>query len=105
MNIHFYKQDDIQGNRKVTIDNRSYPFSFIVDVPGDNPDVLEDYDNNVLADKLTLFGAIGRGDKLDCESCCFYIYFKSKGAGLTFIKKLNDYLSQKARLIRQAAAF
>lgn len=105
MNIHFYKQDDLRSDQEITIDNQSYPFSFIVDVPGDNPDVLDDYDNHVLADKLALFGAIGEDDKLDCESCCFYIYFKSKSAGMSFIKKLNDYLSQKARLIRQAAAF
>lgn len=109
MNIHFYNESDIRTlstpKEYITIDGESYPFEFIADVPGDNPDVLGDYDNQVLADRLERFGAVGKDDRLDCEMCCFYIYFRTKEDGLKFIKKLNEYLSQKASLLLDAAAF
>ena len=82
----------------------NYGFTFMADVPGDNPDVLGEYDNHILADKLTRFGAVGDNDRLDCETCCFYMYFQQKVDGIAFIKKLNAYLSQKARLLREAEA-
>lgn len=106
MKLRFYDESDIQvANKPYHFDNKTYPFEFIADVPGDNPDVLGDYDNNYLADKLQRFCALGKGDKLDCESSCFYIYFTTKTAGLAFLKKLNAYLSQKSRLLREAESF
>jgi hypothetical protein len=108
VNIHFYTEDDVQtprGEDAISVDGELYPFEFIADIPSDNPGALGDYDNLQVADRLERFGAVGKDDRLDCESCCFYIYFKTKKDGLTFIKKLNDYLSQKARLIRDAAVF
>jgi len=106
MNIHFYQENDIRlSSESNNIDGKEYPFTFIADVPGDNPDVLGDYDNHVLADRLTRFGALGEDDRLDCESCCFYAFFAHKVDGLAFIERLNSYLSQKSRLLREAEAF
>lgn len=106
MNIHFYQEDDLRTNGEPrVIDGDSYYYKFMADVPGDNPDVLGEYDNHVLADRLTRFGALGEGDRLDCETCCFYAYFQHKTDGLTFIQKLNDYLSRKSKLMREADAF
>jgi hypothetical protein len=108
VNVHFYSEDDIrhhEASEVTVIDGKSYAFSFIADVPGDNPDVLGDYDNRVLADRLTRFGALGKDDRLDCEICCFYAYFRRNTDGLAFLRKLNAYLSQKSRLIREANAF
>ena len=105
MNIHLYSEDDIRSEKNVEIDGESYPFSFVADVPGDNPDVLGEYDNHALADRLTRFKAMGEEDRLDCESCCFYAHFRRKQDGLSFVKKLNAYISQKSRLIREANAF
>jgi hypothetical protein len=105
MNIHFYSEDDIRTQPPFDIDGEEYKFAFIADVPGESPDVLGDYDNHLLATRLERFGAVGSDDRLDCESCCFYIYFRTKQAGFNFITKLNAYLSQKAQLLREAATF
>jgi len=48
---------------------------------------------------------IGKTDHPDTEICCFYIYFKTKQNGEKFIKKLNEYLKQKAELIEKARSF
>jgi len=105
MNIHFYNEEDIRTQPSLLIDGDTYDFMFVGDVPGDNPDVLGEYDNHILADRLERFGAVGKDDRLDCEACCFYIYFRTKNSGLEFVEKLNEYLSQKAKLMREAEAF
>ena len=108
MDVHFYKKDDLRhlgAEEAPTIDGTVYPYAFIADVPGDNPDVLGDYDNHALADRLTQFKAIGPSDRLDCESCCFYAYFQEKEDGVNFVRRLNAYISQKSRLIRAANSF
>jgi hypothetical protein len=107
VDIHFYNESDVrcEPGQAHSIDGKEYPYSFIADVPGDNPDVLGDYDNNILADRLQEFRAVGGDDRLDCETCCFYAYFLDRPAAVAFIKKLNAYISQKSRLIRAAQAF
>ena len=105
MNIHFYNEEDLRAQPPMSIDGETYHFAFIGDVPGDNPDTLGDYDNHLLASRLERFGAVGKEDRLDCEACCFYIYFRTKSAGLLFVEKLNSYLNKKACLLREAMAF
>jgi len=105
MDLHLYSGDDLRNSQSLTIDGNEYKFSFIADVPGDNPDVFGEFDNHELADRLQRFKAIGDDDRLDCEMCCFYIYFQRKEDGLAFIQKLNAYISQRSRLLREAEAF
>jgi len=106
MELKLYSDDDIRKDAvPYTYQGKEYPYSFISDVPGDNPDVLGEFDNHQLADRLTEHKAVTGAVLLDCETCCFYAYFTNLPAARAFIKKLNAYISQKARLIREAHAF
>jgi hypothetical protein len=86
-----------------------HPFEFIADVAGDNPwlsDLQEvAVDNHFIADKLRQLGAVEDGVILDCESCCFYAYFRTKHAGVEFLRKLRAWLTQKAHLLEKARAY
>lgn len=106
MKLKFYDDTDIvKRDEPFILGGKKHLYEFIRDVPGDNPDVLGDYDNNELAYRLDELGAFTSGTFPDSESCCFYIYFVNLPAARAFIKKLNAYISQKARLIREARAF
>lgn len=106
MELKLYDDEDIRKEEThVSFDGKKYPYAFIADVPGDNPDVLGEYDNIKLAIRLEEFKAITKGMKLTCEVCCFYGYFESLMIARAFIKKLNAYISQKSRLMREAQAF
>lgn len=101
MEIKTYDHTDLQ----VMEDNSSkFKFKFIADVAGDNPDVF-DGDNHLVANKLKSLGALGREDGLDEESSCFYIYFKTREAGIAFLKKLSAYIKQKKTLVEKARDF
>lgn len=100
MVIKTYDSSDL---RPYTYD-AAYKFEFIADVAGDNPDIFEG-DNHDVADKLKSLGAIGKGDELDEESGCFFIYFKTEEAGIAFLKKLSAYIRQKKNRIEKAKAF
>jgi hypothetical protein len=103
MQIKTYDESDLQ---EYTYD-KNFKFQFIANVTADNGELFEgeDMDNNQLGNKLTELGAVGKSDSLDTEMCCFYIYFKTKQAGATFLKKLNAYLEQKRKLLQKAKAY
>lgn len=105
ISIKTYGEDDLT---EYTYDTK-FKWQFIADVVGDNGDVFAHDDgwvnNNELGSRLEKLGAVTKGVCLDTESCCFYAYFKTKAAGVAFLKKLNAYLSQKANLLRQAKEF
>ena len=103
MQIKTYDETDLQ---EYTYSNE-FRHQFIADVVGDNADLFDDVvmDNNELGHKLKELGAIGSNDSLDTESCCFYIYFKTKRDGVSFLKKLTAYLTQKLKLIKEAKEF
>jgi hypothetical protein len=83
-----------------------YKYEFIADLIGDNPDIFEKCDDNhTVADKLKSLGAFGKEDIPDEESSCFYIYFKDKGAGVSFLRKLSAYIRHKKHLLEKARAF
>lgn len=103
MKIKTYDEEYL-ANRSYYTDSE-HKWEFIRDLPGDNPEVLEDLDNHDMHNRLKEFGAYGKNDQPDPEMCCFYIYFKDKNAGRRFIKKLNEYLMQKAALIEKASSF
>ena len=100
MDVKTYDHTDL----RVYDYDKKYKFEFIADVAGDNPDVFEG-DNHDVANKLKSLGAIGKEDCLDEESACFYIYFKSREAGVAFLKKLSAYIRQKKALYEKAKAF
>lgn len=95
-----YDASDLQ------IHGDGYEVQFIADVAGDNSDLF-DYavTNHDIADKLNELGAVTQGVTLDAESCCFYAYFKTKDAGVAFLKKLSAYLKQKAQLLEKAKSY
>ena len=103
MKVNTYTDDDLQ-DRGVHKDE-SRQWGFITDIPGDNPDLLGDMDNNELQVRLQEFGALPEGATADCETCCSYYYFKDKAAGRKFITKLNQYLLKKAELSETARSF
>jgi len=102
MEVHTYSDDDILST---SYRNGEQPWEFIADIPGDNSDLLGDFDNNMMVDHLKECGAVQDCDVVDPEVCCFYIYFKDKNAGRRFIKGLNNYLLMKAQLFEKARSF
>lgn len=100
MNIKTYDDTDLMES-----DKKGFSHEFIVDLPGDNPDTLGDYDCHKIAERLKETGAFSKGDLVAPEWCVFYVYFRSKTDGRAFVKKLNAYIIQKARLLREARAF
>jgi hypothetical protein len=100
MEIKTYDHTDLQDYQY----DEKFKCSFIADVVGDNPDIFQG-DNNDVADKLKKLGAVGKHDQLDSEGGCFYIYFRTKEAGMAFLKKLSAYIRQKKTLLEKAEAF
>ena len=103
MQIKTYDESDLQEYTY----NKKFKFQFIANVTADNHELFADtdMDNNQLGEKLEELGAVGKSDSLDTEMCCFYIYFKTKDAGVSFLKKLTAYLEQKRKLLQKAKAF
>jgi len=106
MNLKLYDETDIQEKPEQQSESgEAFRFSFVRDLPGDNPDVLGDYNNVELARKLQELGAFGPDDQLDPEVGCFYAYFNTRKDAWEFIRKLNAYVGQKARLLQEAKAY
>jgi hypothetical protein len=107
MQIKTYDETDLRELTCTDSQNVKFKYQFIADVAGDNIDVFEDIsiDNNELGTKMWELGAVGARDCLDTESCCFYIYFKTKKDGIAFLKKLSAYLIQKKKLLEEAKAY
>jgi hypothetical protein len=106
MEIKLYDESDVvESDYQPDQRERSHKWEFIMDLPADNPDLFGDRDNYDMEEKLRIAGVIGRSDQADNESCCSYYYFKTKRAGAEFIKRLNDYISKKGRLVREANTF
>jgi hypothetical protein len=105
MQIHLYDDSDIRQGQSYEFGGVEYPYAFIADVPGDNPDTLGDYDNNKLADRLEAADSKVSGAIVDPETCCFYAYFKTMKGAKEFVQKLNQYIMKKSELLRKAVAF
>jgi len=103
MNVKTYDYDDLRSTDYRNDD--TYKFEFIADIAGDNADLFDGLDNHEVNVKLKKKGVLSKEDCDDVESCCYYVYFKTKEAGMSFIDKLNGYIAEKAQLIRAAAAF
>ena len=102
MEMKLYDEGDLRDTK---YRSAKEPWEFIADLPGDNPDLFEDLDNNSLTERLKAYGVIKECDVADPETCCSYVYFVDKRHGLRFIKKLNEYILEKARLLEQSANF
>jgi hypothetical protein len=100
MNIKTYDESDLRK-----CDHDGYKYEFIQDVPGDNPDIFGEYDNNEISDRLQEHSVYGKKDVCDPESCILYVYFKDHLSGKSFIKRLNDYITEKAKKVQDAQQF
>lgn len=100
MDIKTYDESDLTRQK-----GPNYFYGLIVDLPGDNPDLFGDMDNNDMAGRLKEKGVVGNSDSLAPEPCCFYIYFLNLKAGREFLKKLNVYITDKARMVSEARAY
>lgn len=93
MKIKTYGPDDVRKDPDIM---KGYPYHFVRDVAFDNDEVFGD--NHEVADCMKKMGFPNKSVVMDPELCCFYAYFKSKKAGVSFINKLNRYLNKKLEL-------
>lgn len=107
MKVKTYDEDDLRSTdyRRFDSPKLKHKWEFIGDLPGDNPDLFGDWDNYEMTERLREIGALTKDDDADPEYCCSYFYFKDKKTGRRFIKKLNEYLLKKAKLIEEARSF
>lgn len=106
MEVKTYDETDLRPQDIEDLKKDGFEFSFIEDVAGDNADLFDfETNNHTIANKLKELGAVDKDVLLDCESSCFYAYFKTKKAGVAFVKKLSSYLLQKKSLLEKAKEF
>ena len=68
--------------------------------------IFDNLDGNYdVEEKLRKAGVIHKKTATDSEYCALYVYFVKKQSALNFIKRLNEYLVKKAKVIAEAAAF
>ena len=63
------------------------------------------HDNYEVRDRLISAGVINEKCEEDTESCCMYVYFKTKDDGLAFLARLNKYLVTKTEMLLAALAY
>jgi hypothetical protein len=61
--------------------------------------------NHEVEDKLRKAGVIHKKTKTDTESCQLWVYFSGYPAACNFIDRLNAYLREKEKKMKEARAF
>ena len=101
MVIETYEFEDLRD----APEGADHRYEFIADLPGDNPDIFRDMDNQQALVRLNERGVLDNEMRPEVEVACFYIYFTTQEAGRRFISKLNGYIINKAKKLEEASEF
>lgn len=63
------------------------------------------WDNYEVAKKLTQAGVIDEACLEDSEASQMFVYFKTREGGEEFIRRLNDYIKEKFKRLKEANDF